>query len=168
MPRVGVIRLIAGSREPRRPDSAHAADGTSLAHCLPMHARPERGAARTERKEDGSMKSIEEGLKDRLMAERSAWESRLAAIRHGRRHDRVPLDPDFDDQAIQLENDETLESLDVRGRQALAEIDATLARLREGTYGTCAKCGESIPEARLRARPTAPTCVACSAAVERT
>jgi DnaK suppressor protein len=44
----------------------------------------------------------------------------------------------------------------------LAEVDAALARLADGSYGTCARCGRPIPEARLEARPTALTCVACA------
>jgi DnaK suppressor protein len=32
----------------------------------------------------------------------------------------------------------------------------------EGTYGLCERCGEAILTARLEARPTARTCVACT------
>ncbi|GAB3997682.1 TraR/DksA family transcriptional regulator [Nocardioides marmoraquaticus] len=48
-------------------------------------------------------------------------------------------------------------------RQRLAEVDAALARLGDGTYGRCERCGEPIPEARLLARPSARTCVPCAA-----
>lgn len=41
----------------------------------------------------------------------------------------------------------------------LTEIDAALQRIAEGDYGRCEVCGESIPEERLRARPTARTCI---------
>ncbi|GAA2747362.1 TraR/DksA C4-type zinc finger protein [Terrabacter aerolatus] len=41
----------------------------------------------------------------------------------------------------------------------LAEIDAALQRIAEGVYGRCEVCGEDIPEDRLRARPTARTCI---------
>ncbi|MBM6400572.1 TraR/DksA C4-type zinc finger protein [Phycicoccus sp. MQZ13P-5] len=44
-------------------------------------------------------------------------------------------------------------------RTHLAELDDALARVAEGTYGTCAVCGEPIAEGRLEARPTARTCV---------
>jgi DnaK suppressor protein len=43
----------------------------------------------------------------------------------------------------------------------LAEIDASLVRVDDGTYGTCERCGSPIPPARLEARPTARTCVGC-------
>ena len=45
---------------------------------------------------------------------------------------------------------------------AVAELDEAVARLEAGTYGACARCGERIPPARLVARPTARTCVACA------
>jgi DnaK suppressor protein len=44
----------------------------------------------------------------------------------------------------------------------LGEIDAALARLDEGGYGICQRCGEQIPAGRLAARPSAVTCVACA------
>ena len=42
----------------------------------------------------------------------------------------------------------------------LTEIDAALQRISDGGYGRCEVCGEAIPDARLRARPTARTCIA--------
>jgi DnaK suppressor protein len=44
----------------------------------------------------------------------------------------------------------------------LREIDAALARLDEGGYGICRRCGQQIPAGRLAARPSATTCVACA------
>lgn len=41
----------------------------------------------------------------------------------------------------------------------LAEIDAALARVDEGTYGRCEVCGDPIPDDRLEARPVARTCI---------
>lgn len=55
--------------------------------------------------------------------------------------------------------------VDALVRQAedqLAEIDAAAARLTEGRYGICERCGGSIPAERLEARPMARTCVACA------
>ena len=48
-------------------------------------------------------------------------------------------------------------------RHQLAEIEAARARLADGTYGTCERCGEPIGEGRLEARPTARTCIRCAA-----
>jgi RNA polymerase-binding transcription factor DksA len=52
-------------------------------------------------------------------------------------------------------------------RRQLDEVDAATARLDDGTYGRCERCGRPIPDARLAARPTACLCVDCQAAVER-
>jgi RNA polymerase-binding transcription factor DksA len=40
-------------------------------------------------------------------------------------------------------------------------IDAALARIEEGTYGTCASCGDEIGAARLEFRPSSILCVSC-------
>lgn len=49
----------------------------------------------------------------------------------------------------------------------LRDIDAALARIKAGTYGTCIDCGEAIPAARLNALPTALSCVKCQQAYEK-
>lgn len=49
-----------------------------------------------------------------------------------------------------------------QARKHLDEIDSALRREGRGTYGTCERCGEPIAAARLEARPTARTCVACA------
>jgi RNA polymerase-binding protein DksA len=46
-------------------------------------------------------------------------------------------------------------------KRMLADIDAALARIEEGTYGTCARCGNEIGEARLEFRPESIYCVSC-------
>ena len=99
-----------------------------------------------------------------LRASRDEWARRLGAIRSDRRRESGELSPDFEDQATQRENDETLDALDERGRQALMAIDAALDRIGAGTYGECAACGEPIQDERLRAEPSAPSCIACAAA----
>jgi len=49
----------------------------------------------------------------------------------------------------------------------LTQVDAALARMRDGTYGDCADCGVPIAPARLLAYPTAQRCVTCQGAYER-
>lgn len=47
-------------------------------------------------------------------------------------------------------------------RRELTEIDAALARIQEGRYGTCLACGGPMGLQRLRAIPEARYCIACS------
>lgn len=43
---------------------------------------------------------------------------------------------------------------------------AALARVRDGSYGICASCQQAIPEARMRAVPTAELCRPCLEGLE--
>lgn len=70
---------------------------------------------------------------------------------------------DWEEQAIERENDQVLEGLDAASRGEAEQILAALRRIRDGRYGTCVKCGEAIAAARLTAMPTAETCVRCVA-----
>jgi DnaK suppressor protein len=74
-----------------------------------------------------------------------------------------PLAADSEEQAIELENQEALEVIGKTETNEIHEIEAALKRISEGTYGTCAKCGGPIDPRRLKALPTAATCVPCSA-----
>ena len=49
----------------------------------------------------------------------------------------------------------------------LAQVRAALARINDGTYGTCADCTQPIGGARLAARPFAIRCVACQQLADR-
>lgn len=42
------------------------------------------------------------------------------------------------------------------------EVDLALTRVRQGTYGTCTRCGRAIADARLEARPAAALCISCA------
>ncbi|MDR7419243.1 MAG: TraR/DksA C4-type zinc finger protein [Armatimonadota bacterium] len=52
-------------------------------------------------------------------------------------------------------------------RSLLDEIDKARARLREGTYGVCDRCGRPISPHRLRAIPYATLCIGCKEDQER-
>lgn len=43
----------------------------------------------------------------------------------------------------------------------LRDVEAALARIRDGTYGRCEECGGPISRERLEAYPTATRCVEC-------
>ena len=51
------------------------------------------------------------------------------------------------------------QGLEEGAQQTLEQIERALARIDEGTYGTCERCGKPIPEERLRARPWATLCI---------
>ncbi len=50
--------------------------------------------------------------------------------------------------------------------EVLAQIDAALKRIDDGTYGTCTNCGREIAIERLEAYPWASLCIDCKRRVE--
>jgi DnaK suppressor protein len=44
-----------------------------------------------------------------------------------------------------------------------ADVERALTKFEEGTYGICDRCGATITDARLEARPASVLCVRCSA-----
>jgi RNA polymerase-binding protein DksA len=47
-------------------------------------------------------------------------------------------------------------------RGILEQVNEALARIENGSYGTCDRCGSAISEERLKALPYAPHCVRCA------
>ena len=99
-------------------------------------------------------------LRAQLEARLGVLDARLAKIDGDLRR---PGDRDWTEQASQRENDEVLESLAEAERVEAAAIRAALARLQEGRFGACERCGEDIAPARLAAMPTTTTCIGCAA-----
>ena len=58
-------------------------------------------------------------------------------------------------------------SLEENSGHVLSAIDAALARIDEGTFGTCERCGKPITEERLEAMPYATKCIDCKRLEER-
>jgi RNA polymerase-binding transcription factor len=46
-------------------------------------------------------------------------------------------------------------------------LERALAKLDEGSYGVCDRCGKPIPAARMAAAPESVLCVACAGAAAR-
>lgn len=64
------------------------------------------------------------------------------------------------------ENEFTFQIAEAESRE-LGQIDKTLEKISEGTYGVCELCGENISLARLKALPFANKCIRCQEADER-
>ena len=58
-------------------------------------------------------------------------------------------------------------SLSNNSRDLLHQVQRALARLEDGSYGRCERCGETIPKPRLQAFPRATLCVSCKQREER-
>jgi DnaK suppressor protein len=58
------------------------------------------------------------------------------------------------------------EGLEENAGHILAEIEAALARIEDGTYGLCSACGKPIAAERLEAVPYATLCIDDKRALE--
>lgn len=109
---------------------------------------------------DTLMKNMnQDKVRKHLLAAKAELEKRVTMI-----HDqaRKPLDPDSAEQAAQLGNVEVVSALETEAIEELANIEAALRRLDDGSYGICASCGEEIGEQRLAVRPASFECVDCA------
>lgn len=77
---------------------------------------------------------------------------------------RTPRSASWEDRATEIEGDEVLDALEGSAVGEIDEIRAALKRIDEGTYGTCARCGDEINQKRLEALPYATLCIQCASA----
>jgi DnaK suppressor protein len=99
--------------------------------------------------------------KARLEAQLKELEERQARIAEDLSE---PLNRDSDEQAIELEDDASLEGQGVLVTREIGSVKRALGRIEDGTYGECVRCGEDIAPARLEARPEASLCIDCARA----
>lgn len=52
-------------------------------------------------------------------------------------------------------------------QERVQQVEHALARLEQGKYGSCERCGNPIPTARLEAFPSVTLCVSCKQIEER-
>jgi RNA polymerase-binding transcription factor DksA len=101
-------------------------------------------------------------LRVQLVARRRELLARVQDIENNFRREDNPLEKDAEEQSLQIEDDDVLKALDEAGRREIAGIERALARMDSGTYGNCARCGDPIAPARLRALPAAEHCIRCA------
>src|ERR1041384_573506 len=70
------------------------------------------------------------------------------------------------DLSVQDLNKEIALRLGERSSKEVADIDQALLRIKEGSYGICARCSQPIDDRRLESIPTARYDAACQAAIE--
>ena len=63
------------------------------------------------------------------------------------------------DTATETFERELDEGLEEDAARQLREVEAALARIENGSYGTCETCGRAIPEERLEAIPWTSLCI---------
>ncbi|MAM37733.1 TraR/DksA family transcriptional regulator (plasmid) [Sphingobium naphthae] len=79
---------------------------------------------------------------------------------------RQPLDDDFAEQAVDREDDEAQDAIELAALAEIELIEEALARIEAGSYGVCASCGEEIAPKRLAALPACRLCITCAEGAE--
>jgi DnaK suppressor protein len=100
-------------------------------------------------------------LRDILARLRDETYQRILAFRRDQGEEVLSSPGDEMDVARSTSDVETHANLIERAEDRLRLIDQALARVDNGSYGTCAECGEDIPLERLKALPFALLCVDC-------
>ena len=70
---------------------------------------------------------------------------------------------DWEELAVEREEDEVLEGLGNSGQTEIAQIQAAFVRMDEGEFGYCVECGNEISPERLKVLPHTPFCRDCAA-----
>ncbi|HEY3942233.1 MAG TPA: TraR/DksA C4-type zinc finger protein [Acidimicrobiales bacterium] len=96
-----------------------------------------------------------------LEAERAELRHQLAELGFGDQGG-LAYDANFADSSQVTAERGEAEALAGELRDALAEVEAAIGRLDEGTYGLCERCHQPIAPARLEAMPNARLCIACA------
>jgi DnaK suppressor protein len=112
-----------------------------------------------------SKKELDE-LRERLQTERVELEEQLTTIEtesfatsQSDMSGEVAFDEENADAGTFTFERERDLSIENNVRDLLAKIDRALARMDEGTYGICSRCGKPIEKARLKALPYVDLCL---------
>jgi DnaK suppressor protein len=120
---------------------------------------------RTPKTDSGERTNRLEELKKNLISRREAIvrEAKEEIAKYISGENRQLVDTALDDgdwAVVDISEDINLRRLGAH-RKALHDIDESLRKIKEGTYGTCEECGEEISKKRLQVLPTANLCITC-------
>jgi len=101
-------------------------------------------------------------IKDKLLTDKLRFETQLAELKEEDPY----LSENRDMEVHSLDNDsidddahDRIEGVRNSLKVSLSEVLLALEKIDRGTYGKCAKCGQSIEAGRLDASPTAMYCM---------
>jgi DnaK suppressor protein len=93
---------------------------------------------------------------------RESLKQRLARYEQHQHRADGPLDQDFSEQAVQVQNDQVVDTLQAEAQAQLIQVDHALERLHAGLGDVCERCGATISEGRLKALPETTLCADCA------
>ena len=100
--------------------------------------------------------------KSELETLRADLKARLEKYEAHQHREDGALEKDSEEQAVQTQNDEVVDSLEEEARVELGQVERALERLDIGQGGECEQCGEEIDPRRLQVLPYTSVCVRCA------
>ena len=100
--------------------------------------------------------------RDELNAEREHLVTQLQQLGRAPGTSELDFDEGFADSGQVTAERGEVDAIAGSLNENLLEIEAALAKLEDGTYGTCEDCGNEIAGARLEAMPSARYCITCA------
>jgi DnaK suppressor protein len=98
-----------------------------------------------------------------LRSEQAGLQAQLKELGFADQGSGLSYDSNFADSSQVTAERGEAERLATELQETLDEVEAAIARLDAGTYGSCEACGKPIGEARLEAMPATRFCIADAA-----
>jgi DnaK suppressor protein len=108
------------------------------------------------------------GIGARLQDERATLRDEIMSmeVENQNQQDDYGVGNHMADDATEVFTRERNIALRNNAQDLLAQVEAALQRLGEGSYGICARCGNEISTERLEALPYAIYCITCQSEIE--
>jgi len=107
-------------------------------------------------------------IKQTLVEEKEKFEKELGQFTSPNPHVKGDFEADYpeygdesDENAREIADYTAKKPLEITLEKQLRDINKSLTRLEDGSYGVCKYCEKPIDEKRLLARPTSGSCVSC-------
>lgn len=100
------------------------------------------------KKEEKKLKTLKKELKERIKGLKKSLTSTRSK--------------DWDEAAVEAENDEVLEAIYAETAAELLQVKFALKRIKLKEYSNCAQCGEEINKKRLTIVPYTTLCIKCA------
>lgn len=155
-------KAAAKKKSPSRTAAAKKSGASAKRSGAPRKAAAKKSAPRKRGAKPRFSEAFLDKQRQALLAERRRYTEhaeRYEAEAEQLVSEREPGDVQFDEESgegdsIAVERERALQ-ISAREREEIAEIDAALTRIDNGTYGICVVSGKPIPKERLEAIPHA-------------
>lgn len=155
-------KAAAKKKSPSRTAAAKKSGASAKKSGAPRKAAAKKSAPRKRGAKPRFGEAFLDKQRQALLAERRRYTEhaeRYEAEAEQLVSEREPGDVQFDEESgegdsIAVERERALQ-ISAREREEIAEIDAALTRIDNGTYGICVVSGKPIPKERLEAIPHA-------------